>query len=278
MCAHGRGSEHYPPVTIPNSEIRRVRSQIVEGMEYLIYVALPEGYGLSAENYPAVYLLDAWMSFGAFVEAYRIYRLFDLVPDLVLVGIAHAGSSLQDHLFYRARDYTPTELPADEIERRYGPEIAALTPASGGAPNFLRFIREELFPFMEREYRLDPADRALFGYSFGGLFALYTLFNLPQLFRRYFIGSAPGWWDDYVVFQAEAQYAGEHTALPAKVFASVGGKDSAFIPSWERLRDRLNQRNYAGLELMTVMFDGEDHLECGPLAHMHALRALYLPP
>lgn len=128
---------------------------------------------------------------------------------------------------------------------------------------------------MESEYRLDPSDRALFGYSYGGLFVMYALFNMPQLFQRYFIGSAPGWWDDYIVFDDEAKYAGEHQALPVKVFASVGSEDSSMVPIWERLRDTLSKRNYEGLELTAVMFDREDHLECGPLAHMHAMRVLY---
>jgi len=278
MCPQGQISKGYPPVSIFNTELRALSSQIVDGMAYHIYVALPQDYKASTEHYPTLYLLDAWMSFGTVVEAYRTYRVFNMVPNLVLVGISTTGRNLQDHLFYRTRDYIPTELSSDEIKARYGgPEAAFFTPASGGAPKFIRFIRDELFPFMESEYRLDPSDRALFGYSYGGLFVMYTLFNLPQLFQRYFIGSAAGWWDNYTVFDDEAKYAEEHKSLPVKVFASVGSKERSMVPTWERLRDTLNARNYEGLELTTVMFDGEDHLECAPLAHMHAMRILYNP-
>ena len=43
----------------------------------------------------------------------------------------------------------------------------------------------ELTPFIESNYRAEPTDRAIFGYSDGGLFVLYALFSQPGTFRRY---------------------------------------------------------------------------------------------
>jgi predicted alpha/beta superfamily hydrolase len=137
-------------------------------------------------------------------------------------------------------------------------------------------MQDELFPFAENEYRLVPSDRGLLGYSSGGLFVMYALFNAPQLFQRYLIGSAAGWWDDSVVFDDEAKYAADHTALPARVFASIGGQEGDLqVQTWKRLRDTLEGRNYDGLQLTTAMFDGEDHFTCLALAHVHAMQTLY---
>ena len=182
MCAQGENPTPYPLVTIRDTQVRSLRSQIVEGMEYHIYVALPEGYQTSLESYPALYLLDAWHAFGTFVGAYSLHFGWGLVPKLVLFGISHPGTSVQDHLFSRSRDFIPTKLSIAQVLARHGPVFASITPISGGAPNFLRFLRQELFPFTEREYRLVPSDRGLFGYSYGGLFALYALFTAPELF------------------------------------------------------------------------------------------------
>ena len=245
-------------------------------MEYRIYVALPEDYSSSADRYPALYLLDAWAWFGTVVEAYRMLRLTNLVPRLVLIGISHAGKSIQDWVFCRARDFTPTRLSTDEVTAKHGAFFASITPVSGGAPQFLRFIGDELLPFAESEYRVLPSDRGLFGYSYGGLFVTYALFNAPQFFQRYFIGSAANWWDDYVVFADEARYAADHAALPARVYASIGGQEGDLgIQTWKRLRDTLEGRNYSGLQLTAAMFDGEDHFSCHALAHVHGMQTLY---
>jgi predicted alpha/beta superfamily hydrolase len=276
MCAQGESSTRYPAVSIRSTEVRSLRSQMVEGMEYRICVALPEGYDASSECYPALYLLDAWQTFGTVVESYRLHCDLGLVPKLVLFGISHTGKTWQDHFYYRSRDFTPTELSTDEVTARHGAFFASITPVSGGARRFLQFMQDELFPFAEREYRLIPSDRGLFGYSYGGLFVMYALFNAPQLFQRYFIGSAASWWDDYAVFGDEARYAQGHTALPARVYASTGGAEGDLqVQAWKRLRDILRCRNYSGLQLTTVMFDGEDHFTCSALAHVHAMRALY---
>jgi hypothetical protein len=71
----------------------------------------------------------------------------------------------------RARDYTPTK------ETRL--------PQSGGADQFLAFMKNELFPFMETNYKADSKNRILMGCSLGGLFTLYTLFTQPELFSGY---------------------------------------------------------------------------------------------
>lgn len=54
-------------------------------------------------------------------------------------------------------------------------------PQIAGSTSCLEFLREELIPFIEANYRADrdPSPRALTGSSFGGLFTLIALFTEP---------------------------------------------------------------------------------------------------
>ena len=264
-------NKQHPPVQIPGTEVRPLTSKAVEGMEYQIYIALPEDYDSSSETYPVLYFLDAWAQFGILKQAYWLLSFFDEVPPLLLVGIASEGDA-QDFLYYRARDYTPTKVAPEKLS----PEVARFTPVSGGAPNFLRFLEEELFPMIETEYRADKSDRAIFGVSYGGLFATYVLFNRPELFQRYLLGSPSLWWDEEVMFRQEENYAKEHKSLPARVFLTVGSEEGEGMTSrWEKLRDRMNSRDYKGLELASKIFEGETHMAVIPATHSRALRVLY---
>jgi predicted alpha/beta superfamily hydrolase len=65
---------------------------------------------------------------------------------------------------------------------------------SGGAPAFLRVLREEILPFVEETYRTSE-DRGIAGHSFGGLFAAWMLLEAPDLFRRYGLNSPSLWWE-----------------------------------------------------------------------------------
>lgn len=54
----------------------------------------------------------------------------------------------------------------------------------GGADKFMRFLNEEVFPFIEKEYRVFP-ERIAVGHSNGGTFITYCLLNQPEMFNAY---------------------------------------------------------------------------------------------
>ncbi len=68
---------------------------------------------------------------------------------------------------------------------------------TGGEPKVHKFLKEELIPYIGNTYRTSPRNRTINGYSLGGLFAIYTLFTEPGLFKRYIIGSTHLSWDEY---------------------------------------------------------------------------------
>jgi hypothetical protein len=264
----------YPPVALMDTEVRRLQAPAMDGMEYLLFVSLPEGYATSRADYPVVYQLDAWDEFGMLAQAHRWQMRAGLVRPSILVGIAHEGD-FSDYTFNRARDFTPTYVPQDSMAAwmRY------VVPTSGGGPAFLRFLTEELIPFVESEYRVDPADRFLIGQSAGGLFATWVMFSEPGLFTGFGILSPAIFWDDWTVLGDEQAYAETHDDLPVRVFLAVGGEEAGmFTAGFDRLIEALESRAYPSLHLTTHSFPNEEHVSVIPAAFSRALRVLLAKP
>jgi predicted alpha/beta superfamily hydrolase len=237
---------------------------VVEGVDYEIVVSVPKDYESSSDRYPVVYYLDAWYAAGGVEETYHWLRAFDDIPPLILVGISWMTDG-QGALFNRSRDYTPTEDPAEHTD---------LIPVSGGGKSFLTFLTDELIPLIEREYRADDSSRGLLGYSLGGLFGAWVLFNHPGIFDRYLLGSPYVRWDDWLVMKQEAEYAEKNDHLPARVYSCSATEDSV-LPDFQALKERLESRSYRDLEFTADLFPDETHTSLIPACYSRAFRVLY---
>jgi len=152
------------------------------------------------KSYPVVYLLDGQWTFKLLASIYFGLRHGMFVPEMIIVGITYGGESL-DYERLRAMDYTPTQ--AEGMEH------------TGDGPKFLAFLKKELIPFVEKNYRADSGDRVLGGSSFGGLFVMCTLFHEPEFFHRYISTSPSLAWDGKVTFRYEQAFAERNRKLPA---------------------------------------------------------------
>lgn len=178
----------------------------------------------------------------------------------------------------RVRDYSPvrntdTEEAYEKLIDEAG--IPNINVESGGAPLFLDFIRKELFPFIESNYRINTNMRILSRYSLGGLFGLYALFHDPDLFNKYFIGSPSIYYNDGITYEYEASYAGTHADLEADVFMSSGALESRTAEKMNKMVELLQSRNYKSLNLETFIFENETHVTCYPAALSRGLVELF---
>ena len=273
-----------PPAYLPDTE-SRVLTSTITGRTYQVSVAVPRGYSSSAQSYPVLYALDANGEFGTVVETARHMRLEELVPALIIVGIGYPVGHFYDASEFRATDLTPTFDPDyEEISVRESPDWP-VPDGNGGAPQFLRFLTAELVPLIEEEYRTDPDDRALYGHSYGGLFALHALLQGERAFQRFIIGSPTLWWDDRVSFEQESAYAAANASLPARVFLSMGSLEDDAVRDdvpWGRMVSNfkdfvavLEGREYAGLELMPRLFEDEYHTSVVPATISRGIRYIY---
>jgi len=269
-------STQRPQVTIPDTEMQSLSSSNVD-QEFRIFVALPHTYAHSGKAYPVLYVLDANAVFGTVTETARFLAMLKEIPEIIIVGIGYPINNFTEAAGFRTRDYTIT--PVDTWYKETFKAVQFDAPeyvGSGGATNFLQFVCKELMPFINTTYRTIPEDSAIFGSSFGGLFALYVLFQQPDTFGRYIIGSPTVWWDEAVILNYEKDFAANNTGLSAIVFMSVGSCESErMVAGFQEMARVMQDRQYKNLELITHIFEDETHTSVGPATISRGLRAVF---
>lgn len=261
-------SEEAQPYALPLTATHTLHSEHV-GDTYHILVALPLGYHSAGPDakFPVVFLTDADIGFAMAAQMARLLQLRKEIPALVIVGIGYGG--MRPALVKRSRDLTPSDVEAHANCR--DSEFPC-----GGAASFLRFIEKELKPFVAEHYQTDVSDNAFFGYSLGGLFGLYVLFEKPEVFDRYAIGSPSLWWGNGQVFDLEKDYARANSDLEAAVFLSIGSLDHQQMATrTSELAEQLQAREYSGLTITSVVFDGETHNSAAGATFSRAMRTLF---
>ncbi len=162
--------------------------------ERTISVFLPIGYQDNDFRYPVVYTLD-----GHFVP--RLMNVTSamehldgqgMIPQMIIIGIDAPNS---------IRDYFPTELEG--------------RPGSGQADNFIKFISDELQPWVDSTYRTVPYN-ILSGASNSGLLTFYTYLSQPELFSAYLAASPSiGWCKEFILEKISDRFGQDIQTAPA---------------------------------------------------------------
>ncbi|ALK10894.1 alpha/beta hydrolase [Blastochloris viridis] len=275
-------------VDLPGTWLRPMRSR--QGRDYRVFVAVP-AVPPPAAGYPAIVMLDANAAFATLAEAVRLRSLrpgVSGVAPAVVIGIGYPTDEPFD-MAGRTLDYTPPGKVARMPPRPDG----TAWPPTGGADTFLDFVADEVLPAIGRELPLDPARRALFGHSFGGLCTLYALFTRPALFRTYAAASPSIWFNDGAVLAYAQGFAAAATPLDIDLLITIGGceqepttveiagADLAGRTAWKRgnrmvgnareLAARLTPLAARGLRTHFVEFPDEDHVSVLPAAISRAV-------
>jgi predicted alpha/beta superfamily hydrolase len=267
---------------LPGVETQIFHSSLLD-QDLQLFIKLPWTYETGDKTYPVLFVLDANRSFPIYSTLSLIFETpGSNVQEIVIVGIGYQVGDervrgLAQWGQWRTRDLTPVRR--EEVEQFWSTLFASqlheeIKVQTGGGPRFLRCIREEILPFIEASYRVDPNDRGLAGYSYGGLFVLYTLFQSPATFQRYFAGS-PSMWQ--VLFELEESYAATHQDLPAHLFFSAGECEVELRPPLLRMEETLRSRRYPALQLQSCTLQGVGHVSASAGAISRALGALYYP-
>ncbi len=265
------------PITIPNSNVHDFHSSI-NNSDYKLFIILPKSYASSPnKRYPVFYLLDgndtatiAWLTRS---------RQHSDAADLIFVGIGYPEPLAGPPVPLPGKPAVPPAQRSADYSL-YNTTEPWSPPKDKGAPAFLNVIQQEIIPYIDAQYRTDPAMRGLGGHSLGGLFTTWAVFHAPQTFNRFWIGSPSLLWDHSVLFKDEAAFAATHHDLNIRVIADVGGQESKTFnrnPLFAMM-DQVKSRHYPGLIWKTIVLPNEDHGTL-PLAGMpQVIDFLFGPP
>lgn len=175
------------------------------GHDYGVWVTTPPGYDPATKPAPVVYVLDG--NFAVGLTAPLIVTQLDpmqRIQPYIQVSVGYAGEEAQDWDRLRNRDFVPPGEPIateliDAVEMGLKAGMRTREEADAylaelrdtHADVFLSFLTAELHPRIETDYGTAPSGHGLFGYSYGGLFSLYTWLTGNPLFESIGAGS-PG--------------------------------------------------------------------------------------
>jgi predicted alpha/beta superfamily hydrolase len=260
----------YPVIGNPAETITKdIFSNHVK-QDYRLFISLPPTYAESQAAFPVLYLLDGNGMFPVVKPIAEILQLFNNIPEMIIVSIGYPKASYMETFGLRGRDLTPIEL-SDE----YKAQATYPFTETGGADKFLSFIKDELIPIIDREFRTIQTDRALAGFSLGATFALYAMFGAPLLFQR-IIAVSTG--IDSIV-DIEKLYAQNHDSLPVKLNLSIEHpEDNPGFNEWrdtvKNFVEQLSSR-YTELEARFRVFEGSDHSQVASIGFAYGLKDIY---
>jgi predicted alpha/beta superfamily hydrolase len=251
------GAHAQPAPAVPLSASELHQFQAKDGSAYQIYVAFPFGYRPEGDvKYPVIYMTDPTGYFALVAQALRVMELEEEIPPMILVGFERKTASFMETAMRRYIDLTPMRDPKREQDLSESFKRKVET-GKGGA--YLAALRDEIIPWVETRYRVS-SERALIGYSLGGLFAMSAMLDSPGTFTHYLLGSPSLYWNGEIMFEREKSYAAAHKDLQARVFVSVGADEPArHLGNVAKFAEALRDRNYPGLALEREIFANQTH-------------------
>ena len=225
----------------------------------------PPGYSSSNARYRILYMHDGQNLFDPSTayggvdwgmdEAIARMMSSGEIPGVIVVGIWNCGEK-------RWREYMPQK--AAENNRAL---MAAFVKATDGEPwsdNYLRFIVEEVKPFVDANYRTLTGQPETFvmGSSMGGLISLYAVEQWPHIFGG--AGCVSTHWPAGRMRLVD--YMGKHLPIPGqhKLYFDFGTTtlDAQYEKYQLRMDVHLRAAGYrSGDDWVTRKFEGAAHNE-----------------
>ena len=246
-----------PTAVEPNNELKipgNLYSNSVQDT-FKIYLDLPKNYTENnTEFYPLIILLDADWYFdgshyrldeGGLIGITHQIQIESNFPEVILLGIGYPSTN------HRQRDFL---YRSDQISQ-----------TSGGGETFYKFIKDELIPLIDKNYRTEKENRMLIGHSYGGYFTMFSLFkernNEQRIFTNYLAISPATYYHNRYLFNKELQqYLEINDELDVKLYMSVGNLEwDKMMDSFKDMTIRINSRNHTRFKFKSVIYTNKDH-------------------
>ncbi len=169
----------------------------------IVMIGLPDGYEKSNKKYPVFYLMDGQWGFDFTKQMidWVSRTRYGFMPEMILVSLHTGGDN-------RTRDLTPTK------DRNNG---------GGGGDKLYDFIRNEVIPFVDKNYRTYNY-RVLGGTSFGGVFVVNAFHRDSQFFNGYISLSPSMWWDNNILIDRTKDFLIKNPTIRNRLYISVANE------------------------------------------------------
>jgi len=226
----------------------------VLNQERRFMIDLPENYYDNDLNYPTLYVVDGDFQFQHVSAVVKNMTRMGKIPPMIVIGIATQGNA--DYV------YQTTWAVNDE-------------PDYGGTSLFYQYIKQELVPRIDQDYRTNK-NRILSGYSLGGLFTTYAMVQDNTPFNAYLAMSPSYWFDDYSAEKSIAKYIDRKTkdkkTSPAPLFLSVANEQGMGVDKVYKSLSLLSIENW---RLTYKQYLNENHFSTALPAIHDALSFLF---
>jgi len=232
-------------------EVVTIKS-VVLSEDRTLNIYLPKGYDKSKDKkYPVIYLLDGSIDEDFLhivgITQFASFSWINIMPETIVVGIANVD---------RKRDFTfPTTIKRDKKD----------FPTTGGSSKFIKFLQEEVQPFVDTNYKTSKV-KTLVGQSLGGLLATEILFKNPNLFDNYVIVSPSLWWNRESLLKGSPKKYTTHK----NIFIAVGKEGKVMERDAKSLYKKLKEINTPNTQLYFEFFEKQDH---GDVLHLAVYNA-----
>jgi predicted alpha/beta superfamily hydrolase len=221
------------------------------------------------KQYPVVYVLDGeahFLSTVGIIQQLSQANGNSILPEMMVVGIENTD---------RSRDLVPS--PANSADE-------------GKVNPFVNFLKEELMPFVTKNYHTAPYN-ILVGHSLGGLTAIDILANSPELFNAYIAIDPSMSYDDGKYLnrsisrirgkglQGRRLFIGAANTMPkGMTLAGLGMDGSAetvHLRSIFKLNDFLKGNSGTELKYMLKYYEHESHVSVPLMSEYDGLRFIF---
>ncbi len=165
-------------------------------------VSLPERYLLTERQYPSLFVIDADFQFQHVSAVVKNLTRMGKIPPMIVVGVANQGSD----------DYLKTTTWPDSKDQAFG-----------DANKLQQYLTDELLPLIDSTYRTNQ-QKALSGYSLGGIFTLYSMMQADTPFNA-FLAMSPSAWFDNKSLPNKLTPLLKQNKLSAPVFISLANEE-----------------------------------------------------
>ncbi len=247
-----------------------------------VMVWLPEGYDTS-KKYAVLYMHDGQMLFDKNTswnkQSWNVDSVAQAVQNdgrtrpFIVVGINnHPNGRLYDYMPRKALDYIAKD---DTLLAKYDKNMFV-------ADKYLRFIVEELKPFIDKNYSTSPERGSTFiaGSSMGGLISMYAICEYPQVFggagclsthSPLVITDAPA--EVPVWAKAFRDYLTDNlpSTNTAYIYMDCGNRtiDAGYIPLQLQINDIFKEKGWMQSHFRSKFFPGHAHDENSWESRLH---------